>query len=489
MKCQRRDFLRDSVAALGFGALSFGQVFAAPQGWKPRKKPNIVFGVLSDTHFRTDSEWRRGVKSNKFFVSALEYFRSQNVDAVVHCGDMADRGLVDELQLHADAWYSVFPENKLPNGDVVEKLFVSGNHDIDSWSKDMDMSRFVPNKSEWPRKIIKMDSAGHWKRIWGEEYQPVWHKVVKGYHFFGQNWNGNKRGEGDGPFMKLIDETLSAVKNRSSAPFFFISHDRKYGMFAKNIRRHAGGFGIWGHWHLSAANWRVLHMLNASTPGVQCPACPSWWRPDGRWMGGGDGGIVDVPIEGKLQGGKWEQGLVIRVYNDMLTIECREFSEGGSLGDNWVMPLKVKSGKWDHPFSHGELRKVIGNPQFKKGAKLSIEAKANENVRDICVKIPYADGNPATRVYGYEVVVSKKAIKGLAGKTVLANASGEKSDKVVKAVYACGCNMGITPKIDEGITTCVIPEAELPSSRPLIVTVRPFTSLGTFGKPIVDSLA
>ena len=31
--------------------------------------------------------------------------------------------------------------------------------------------------------------AANWERIWGEKYEPVWHKEVKGYHFFGRNHN------------------------------------------------------------------------------------------------------------------------------------------------------------------------------------------------------------------------------------------------------------------------------------------------------------
>jgi len=337
-KSTRREFLKESLAALGFAVLPGGWLFAAPPGWKPQKRPKIVFGVLADTHFRTDGQWRLGIKSDRYFVSALEYFRNRNVDAVVHCGDMADRGLVEELQFHADAWFRVFPQNKAPDGHVVEKLFVTGNHDIWGWRKDIDFTQFVPNKNEWPEKVMKMDVARHWERVWGEQYEPVWHKQVKGCDFFGMNWIENDAGQGESSLLRLIDA------HASSAPFFFITHNRTHGGFNSAIKRHPGAFGLWGHLHLSAANWNTVQMLNDVTPSVQCPACPSWWRSDGKWMGGGDNGITKVPLEGKLQGGKWEQGLVVRVYDDMLTIERREFGAGGSLGADWVMPLNWGTG-------------------------------------------------------------------------------------------------------------------------------------------------
>ena len=459
MNVNRRDFIGGTLAALGFSALPGGLIFAAPPGWKHGGKPNLVFGVLADTHFRTDGEWRRGLKSDKFFVAALKYFRSQDVDAVVHCGDMADRGLVEEMRLHADAWRKVFPKNRAANGRVVEKLFVTGNHDAWGWRKDIDFSQFVPDRTEWPEKVIKMDVAGHWERVWGEKYEPVWHKQVKGCDFFGMNWIENDAGQGEAALLQLIDAHAP-----SSAPFFFITHDRTHGGFNSAIKRQPGAFGLWGHWHLSAANWNTVQMLNDVTPSVQCPACPSWWRPDGKYMGGGDKCVSKVSIEGKLQGGQWEQGLVVRVYDDMLTIERREFSAGGSLGADWVMPL----GKRDpHPFSKDELKKVIGEPQFRKGAKLTI-VKGSASQR-LCVKIPLADGNPDSRVYAYEVEV----------------AGDDASKKLLKAVYAVGCNLGIGHEPNKGVTTIEIPKSELPSGKALTIAVRPLTSLGTSGRPII----
>ena len=494
----RREFLKGSFSMVGLAAFGGGRLFAAPAGWRADKKPNLVFGVLSDTHFRTDSGWRKGLKSDKYYAAALKYFRSRNVDAVVHCGDMADRGLVEELQLHADVWNRVFPKGLAADGHRVEKLFVAGNHEITGWGRNHSFSRFVPNKAEWPEKILSSDIARHWERIWGEKYEPVWHKNVKGYHFFGMHW-----GAGEDALKALIDRqnTASALAAESK-PFFFITHDLTHAKFRSGIRSYRNAFGFWGHCHFSATNWGIRRMLNDVVPSVQCPACPSWWRPDGKWMGGGDRGITKVPIEGKLQGGQWHQGFVVKVYDDALVIERHEFSKGGSLGADWVMPFERGSGKREkvrgkrevgrvHPFSREKLKKVIGEPQFREGAKLEVENVANVeilpnaniqsqletgnigigntgNIGNIVIKIPLADGNPDSRVYAYEVVVI----------------GDEGTRKLRKAVYAAGCNLGIGHEPNGGVTTLEIPASELPPGKSLTFAVRPITSLGTSGKAI-----
>ena len=185
--------------------------------------------------------------------------------------------------------------------------------------------------------------------------------------------------------------------------------------------------------------------------------------------------------------GDGRQGFVVRVYDDMLTIERREFSDGvSSLGADWVMPL----GKYDpHPFSKDELKKVIGEPQFRKGAKLAVKAcmasvaaedtaKAEADKKGgakkspgIKVSIPLANGNPDSRVYAYEVEVT----------------GDDGSPKLNKAVYAAGVNMGIGHEPNNGVTTLEIPKSELPAGKKLTVAVRPLSSLGTKGKAIATT--
>ena len=180
-----------------------------------------------------------------------------------------------------------------------------------------------------------------------------------------------------------------------------------------------------------------------------------------------------------------------------------ELNAGCSLGVDWVMPLNWGMGK--HPFSKGELKKVIGKPQFRDGAKLMVELSRAETripqpkavrVADalagvsrggeveekegdsasqrLCarhslhVRIPLADGNPDSRVYAYEVEVT----------------GDEGTPKLHKAVYATGCNMGIGHEPNGGMTTLDIPKSELPPGKTLTVAVRHLTSLGTAGKAI-----
>ena len=152
-----------------------------------------------------------------------------------------------------------------------------------------------------------------------------------------------------------------------------------------------------------------------------------------------------------------------------------------------------------HPFSKGELKKVIGEPQFKAGAKLVLTrltgltglsgalpqtpnpdnlvnpVKDVSTSQRICVKIPLADGNPESRVYAYEVVATGES-----------DATNGVPPKFHKFVYASGCNVGIghEPKT----TTLEVMKSELPPGGVLTFAVRPVSSLGTSGKPLVAKI-
>ncbi len=472
MGVTRLEFIKGALVSLGFGAFGGRRLFAAPLGWKHGGKPNLVFGVISDTHLRT------GVKSenlganwpDKYFVAALRYFKDCNVDAVVHCGDMAHRGQTREMEFHAEAWRKVFGKS----GEPV-KLFVTGNHDANGATYGDFVEKRYPDPAERAKHVLATDMAANWERIWGEKYEPVWHKEVKGCHFFGRHWNVDYK-----DFAGLVNSSAAQCGlGEGTRPFFVLQHRRPYAELRKALSSHGNAVSFFGHNHWSASNWNVISLYGAF-PCIQCPSC----EPRGCSALTWDDYISKVTLSGREpeKVGKGRQGFVVKLYDDMMVIERHEFSKGvSSLGANWVMPLaecKVESVKCKvegdgrgllrpHPFSKAELKKVIGEPQFRKGAKLEVveEASASPCLR---VRIPLADGNPDSRVYAYEVVVI--------GETG--------SKKLFKAVYAAGCNMGIGREPDGGVTTLEIARDELPPGKTLTFAVRPLTSLGTSGKAI-----
>ena len=468
MNLSRLDFLRGIAASsFGFATLGGRRIFAVPDGWSPKGEPNITFGVVSDTHLRTNITGKvidAELWPDKYLVAAFRHFREQNVDAVVHCGDMADRGQIVEMQAHADAWRKVFPDDRAADGRKVEKLFVMGNHDVDgfNYGTGFRVDHIYKDPEELKRHILATDLAGWWERIWGEKYEQVWHKTVKGYHFFGKHW-----GAEDAELARLI-----AANNKEfsidvgNKPFFFLTHLITNAAFNKEVKAFRNGFGFFGHWHLSAANWKVVRLLDGVTPSVQCPASYPFFN-DGKWLGGGDKGISVAPIEDELQAGRWRQGLVVRVYDDALVISRFEYSEGGSLGADWIMPLKKQK---PHPFSFAAMKEKIGSPQFRADAKLSVEGAGNGAIR---LKIPPADGNPNSRVYAFDVVVTGKGSE----------------NKLLKSVYAAGANMGVGHEPNGGVTLLTIPASQLPKERPLTVSVRPITSLATRGREISATIA
>ena len=466
MLLSRREFLINGVAA--FGSLFVNRLFAAPLGWKHGGTPNLVFGVVSDTHIRTDwsgekPSWRFPIK---YFRSALEYFKAANVDAVVHCGDFAHRGMAASIQFHADAWREVFGKH---GGPV--KLFVSGNHDIIGGNYGNFASQLFKDETLRNEHLFCHDSAAKWEKIWGEPYEPLWHKEVKGYHFFGRQWETKD----EMSMAQFVEERAKKYQLDGKKPFFCLQHCGPGRKLCARLNKRPNVVCFFGHAHNTAANWNNV-LVREGCPLVSIPSC----EPRGALTFWSDKYIVKAALAKHAAVGGGRQGYVVRVYDDMLTIERREFGDGGSLGPDWVLPL----GKYaPHPFSRDELKKVVGEPQFREGAKLEVELEKRVGVGEmdnstlplelktptvVRVKIPLADGNPGSRVYAYEIVV----------------AGDEGTRKLRKAVYAAGCNFGIGHEPNGGVTTLEIAKDELPPGKTLTFAVRPLTSLGTSGKAI-----
>jgi len=489
IRVSRREVLKGLFAAMGLAAVGEnGRLFAAPDGWRAPGAPNLVFGVLADTHLRTN---RAGTAPGKMWPvnhlrSALERFRDEGVDAIVHVGDFAHRGQVAEMQFHADVWRKVFASGTEP-----VKLFVTGNHDVIGATYGNFVKKIYPDSDEFARHVLSTDMAGNWERIWGEKYEGVWHREVKGFHFFGRNY--------DAPHGELVDAVKSyaaQISPKDAKPFFIVQHRIPTREQRNPLKGFHNAVAFFGHWHASNADWRTVKFN--CFPMIECGAC----RPDGG-NSLGDGGLGKCPMLGLKNHARSREGMIVKVYGDCLVIERHEFVSGGKIGADWVMPFGQYA---PHPLSGPEMKKAIGEPQFPAGARLkatvcmapvidpggrdalaaTVDSDAetydngDEPVRDAATKeecamrifIPRADGNPVCRAYAFDVVVA-------------GDAGGE---KLFKTVLANGCNLAPGKEPDGGVTSLVVRLSELPEGENLTFAVRPVTSLKTAGAPITAKL-
>ena len=124
----RREFLL-ATAGASAAALTTSAHSSADDPLKPTSPARLRVGVLSDIHVTNETPGEHG--SNEYLRKALKYFDAQKVDAVLITGDLFTSGRTAELEIVAKTWFEVFPNDRGSDGRHVERLFVTGNHDLD----------------------------------------------------------------------------------------------------------------------------------------------------------------------------------------------------------------------------------------------------------------------------------------------------------------------------------------------------------------------
>ena len=196
----------------------------------------LKFGVVSDIHIIAENTDRTGQGNTRTLKRTFKWFDAQGADGVIIAGDMADAGLISQLQCVADAWNAVFPGNRSRlDGRPVEKLFIYGNHDWEGFNYGYNI--FDVPSGELPADMIRnVGMKKVWEEVFEEEYAPIYKKEIKGYSFIGAHWDGaNGSGWGNAPDLapffaahgKELDPAL---------PFFYFQHphpkDTCYGSWA-----------------------------------------------------------------------------------------------------------------------------------------------------------------------------------------------------------------------------------------------------------------
>lgn len=420
-----------------FGAFAGCRLFADSTETFSSGVPNLRFGVVSDIHIRYFGKGK-GYGSTEMFQRTLEWYRDQGVDAVMIVGDMADLGMVDQLEAVARAWYEVFPDDKAPDGRRVEKLFVCGNHDFHGYLYGNNYAeQKYPDEKERAKHVLRADIPGNWRRIFREDYAPFYRKEIKGYTFLGQNWDDGTDMSGGWGKHSCFGIALKDFLDRKGAsldpakPFFYFQHphpkDTCYGSWAwghdKGLSTAAlsafpNAIAFSGHSHYTLTDERSIWQgtfTSVGTSSLRYIGMPYDWRGP---LGYENSGAPDGKRRDELNALKvmsnaenWScQGMLWSVYADRIVIRRREFQVGLDLGADWVMPLPTAEPK---PFAFAARAKKAVAPEFAADAKLTLKrvaAKTREVgkiasvAKDaIQIEIPQALAVKSSRPMEYEV--------------------------------------------------------------------------------------
>ena len=484
----RRDFMVSAVAMAGMPlALS-----AATKGRRLR------VGILSDIHVD-------GSNKAVWFEKSLRYFDAEKVDAVLVSGDLTVHSQISEHRLVADTWFKVFPGDCRSDGTKIERLFITGNHDVDGWA----YGRFKSVEEARPTSFF-FHREEFWQKLWKEDYKPVSVKTVKGYTFVLRNWLSILGREAKGHPVAVgfkdepnpLDDFLSSVNIPSDKPVFFVQHEpvadtvnatwlfrgRVWGKcsddFSRPIySRYPNAFVLTGHSHLSLTD--ETSIWQGAFTAVNC-SCETGFAftPPGRENGFcGRDFRREPPMEMPPIDYKGvHQGMVMDVYDDHVAFKRLEFKNGHSLGADWIVPVGPGA---DTPYRFDKRFRAALKPAFSKDTNVAVKegqgpvrgkngmSASEEKHAQIFVSFP-----PATTVGGADIRAWDYAVR-------LEEDCGDHVRTVSERFYfSPNSLMGEVDETEPVV--CAFPKTDLPAKSRAVYrfTVVPRSCWGHEGKAI-----
>ena len=437
MNVSRRWFIG---GAASFGAFGGVRLFAA-DGFRAGGKPNLTFGVVSDIHVgRMTGDPEKDIVTNTATLKhTFECFRDAGVDGVIIAGDMADNGILAQLEVVAATWRAVFPNDRAPDGRRVEKLFVYGNHDMGGIPYGRGKFKDLP-EDELKKRIISPDPKAAWERIFDEPFAPIWKKEVKGYSFVGAHWHerGCRQGDTKQEHGLLEFYAANAKAFDPKKPFFHIQHphpkDTIYGSWAwghdrglstQALSAFPNAVAFSGHSHYPLTDERSVWQGAFTSVGTASLRYLDYtyneFMPEGfentttdwskdSWRLNAEKLTPRIHAAG-------QQGMLWRVYDDCMVVQRRDYQFDQDVGPGWVIPL---SSAEPRPFAFAEQARKSEAPRFPAAAALKLSrmtaknrgGKGGKDRKEevpvverpvIRVEIPQVEPNVKARAYYFEV--------------------------------------------------------------------------------------
>ena len=469
-----------------------GQAFAAPPGMFSGANPKLVFAAMTDIHVCHPKTGRN--LGTEVFEHALEWYRTQMLDAVLVAGDLAEHGLTDELEMMGEAWRKMFPGNRRPDGGMVEKVFVTGNHDWEGWKYGDFVKKLYPREKAQEQHRLAAHYSETWESAFGEKYEPIYMKNIRGYRFIGGHWEkGNSRqfGERLSGFLKKHSDEL-----RGEKPFFYFQHPHLRGTVfevktgvcddgktTEALSSFPNAVTFSGHSHWSITDERSIVQDAFTSVNLGCLRRAGFrvtknsvlgvgyenWRTPGARKSEKAREINREKVMPQYPAHRrCHQGVLVKVFDDRIVIERREFGGGASVAPDWVIPLPVSK---ERPYDFKKRSVTSIAPAFPQDAELKVEritaqTRGGKSESSVKLVFPAANAKKGVRPYDYRIEI----IDGT-GKSTF------------RAVLAEGVGFGVESELAQGPSSCVLARKTLPKG-PLTFKVYPGECFGKLGEPI-----
>ena len=324
----RREFLL-AAGALGVTAPTIA-ADAGEEATPSAGEPRLRLGVVADVHVTDDAscgDLRR----------ALRMFDARRADAVLACGDLTDHGLRSQLKRVAATWNEVFPGMRRSDGGKVERLFHYGDHDTCLNFKAR--RRFVYDRGLGGDFILDIGPGKVWEEVFGEKYEPIVHRRVKGFDFILSHFRtGPKAVNPVGNNVPGLEQFMANANLPADKPFFYSQHRIFNGTVKRDgcgdercwddgtttaiLSKHANGVAFCGHGHIPATNETSL--WRGAFTAIEAPSLfysLETWLPKVK------------------TGDDKHQCLFANVYADRIVVERIDVTTGAKLAADWTVPL------------------------------------------------------------------------------------------------------------------------------------------------------
>ena len=472
---KRRTFLQGVVATSALASRIASASDSADIG-----EERLRLGLLADIHITNSAQL-------PYLEKTLRQLDAWKADAVLVCGDLANYGLRQQLEMLAETWFKVFPDGKRSDGEPVVNLMHYGDHDMALHYVDRDEAKeLVPDDElRHASAIYNGDRKAIWETCFKEPWEPIVVKHVKGFPFVLYHFSRGTPDNPSGQNAPGLKEVLEKHEYDPKKPFFFSQHrvpkgTLNYGQDDGDTTRLFSNYpnlvAFCGHCHMSATEERSIWQGKFTS--IQVPSLRFCCTYAGRENGYN---LTDRPPVHPFQmlpqhkdSGCTHQGMFCTVGTKGLSIRRWDFEEGKILGPDWVVPFSSFAQKpEDRPFAPANRAKALKPVEFAQDATVNVEFTKGTD----------RGGNK----HDFFTVSFPPAVRGLERSNDYEVTLELKKDEVErslmsKRVFSPRYMYGVTSETEPVI--CNFSSEEVPVGWLLRFVVRPVTTFNVKGAPI-----